>query len=582
MIPVMTVLVAAGCTSESPQEPAAGAAATPLFVESAADTGIRFEHDFGGTGEHYFPEIVGPGGALFDFDNDGDLDVYLVQGAPLGPGADREPKSDRLYRNDLVVAADGTRKLRFTDVTAQSGIEATGYGMGVAAGDYDNDGWVDLYVTNYESNQLWRNQGDGTFTDMTDVAGVDDDRWSTSAAFADYDRDGWLDLFVATYVASRISNHKTCRSPAGRPNYCGPKSYDPTPDTLFRNRGDGTFENVTFRAGIATEDGSGLGVVAADYDLDGWLDFYVANDQLPNHLWMNRGDGTFVNRALLAGAAVNMQGESESSMGVDAGDFDNDGDDDLFMTHLTGETNTLYLNDGKGFFEDRTNATRLGAASRRFTGFGTALLDYDNDGWLDIVAANGAVSLMEELERAGDPFPFHQTNQLFHNQGDGTFRETTAEAGESFALSEVTRGTAIGDVDNDGDADIWFHNTGAPTRLLLNQVGHTRNWLGLRLVGGEHGGDRLGARVEVTLPGGRTLWRRSRTDASYLSANDPRILVGLGEADGALRVRVFWPGGGVEDWTEVPSGRYSTLVEGTGTPSRAPASAPATAAGSPS
>ena len=552
----------------SAQPPAAPApAAVPLFVDASEETGLEFQHVYGGNGSYYFPEIVGPGAALFDSDNDGDLDVYIVQGGSIGAPADAPKPRDRLFRNDLEVQPDGRPRLRFSDVTAESGLDATGYGMGVAAGDFDNDGWTDLYVTNFGPNQLWRNNGDGTFADVTATAGqgLDDPRWSTSAAFLDFDRDGWLDLFVTNYVDFRLSNHRTCTARTGRPGYCGPSSYEGEPDRLLHNRGDGTFEDVSASAGILTGYGSGLGVVTADFDGDGWIDVYVANDQRPNFLWLNRGDGTFEEAAMLAGVAVNMQGKNESSMGVDAGDLDNDGDDDLFLTHLKGETNTLYLNLGDGMFEDRTNLTRVGAPSRPYTGFGAALLDYDNDGWLDIIAANGAVSAVEALAAAGDPFPFHQTNQLFHNLGGGRFEDVSARAGEAFARSEVSRGTAVGDVDNDGDPDVLVLNNNGPARLMLNQVGQAQSWLGLRLVGEPGRRDMLGASVEVVLPTGERLYRRARADASYLSANDPRVLIGLGDGSRADRVRVRWPSGRVEEWTALEPRRYSTLVEGSGT-----------------
>ena len=561
---------ASDVASPAPSAPAPPAPVSgDWFVDVSQAVGLSYDHVYGESGKFYFSEIVGPGAAFFDYDNDGDLDVYIVQGGSLdgeGPAAAAPPR-DRLFRNDLPPGADSSQ-LRFTDVTGESGIDARGYGMGVAAGDYDNDGWIDLYVTNFGANQLWRNKGDGSFRNVTAEAGegLDDPRWSTSAAFLDYDRDGFLDLFVTSYVDFRLSNHRTCTATTGRPDYCGPTSYDGQEDKLLRNLGNGRFEDVTGSAGLLRKEGSGLGVVAADFDLDGFIDIYVANDQRPNFLWMNAGDGTFRDRALISGTAVNMEGRSESSMGVDAGDIDNDGDDDLFLTHLDGETNTLYLNLGNGMFEDRTNTMRLGAASRPFTGFGTAMLDYDNDGWLDIVAANGAVFSLETLAAAGDPFPFHQTNQLFRNDGSGGFEDVSSEAGEAFALSEVSRGTAVGDVDNDGDTDLLILNNNGPARLLLNQKGQAYGWVGLRLVGADPVRDQLHARVEIWLPSGQRIYRRSRADASFLSANDPRVLVGLGGQPKLERVRVHWPSGRSEEWTGIEARRYSTLTEGTGSP----------------
>jgi enediyne biosynthesis protein E4 len=554
---------------------AAAAAPKPIFVEAAQASGLDFVHFNGMSGQLYYCEMIGPGAALFDYDNDGDLDVFTVQGTMLGEGktlADAVlpprtlPLGDRLWRNDLEVRPDGTRTLHFTDVTQQAGIAETGYGMGVAAGDYDNDGWVDLYVTNYGADQMWHNNGDGTFTDVTAKTGTSDDRWSTSAAFVDIDRDGWLDLYVANYVDYRIAASPTCRAPTGRPDYCGPHSFHGEPDRLYRNRGDGSFEDVSAKSGILSEYGAGLGVATADYDGDGWPDIFVANDGEPNFLWINRHDGTFRNDALLAGCAVNRDGQSEAGMGVDAGDFDNDGDEDVFITHLLWETNTLYVNDRHALFEDRTARSRLGPLSKGSTGFGTAWLDWDNDGWLDLVIANGSVTRVEALVQAGDPFPLSQKNKLLRNRGDGTFEEAGQEAGPAFELCEVSRGVAVGDVDNDGDTDVLVMNNSGPARLLLDQVGQSRPWLGLRLVDAAHHRDQLGARVTLLLDDGTALVRRAHSDGSYLSAGDPRVLFGLGRPGAARRVRVAWPDGRVEEWDAPPEGRYTTLVQGTGRP----------------
>ncbi len=557
------------------------AAEPPLFTDVAAETGLDFVHFNGMSGEYYFPEMTGQGGALFDADNDGDLDVYLVQGAMLGPGktmADAlfpyrgpQPISDRLFRNDLAVTSSGERRLRFTDVTAESGLAklATGYGMGVATGDFDGDGFVDLYVTNYGSNQLLRNNGKGadgtvTFTDVTRAAGVDDPAWSTSATFIDFDRDGRLDLFATNYVVFDVARNPECFAASSRRDYCGPSAFPGVADRLWRNLGDGRFEDVSVRARIAAVKAAGLGVTAADFDGDGWPDLYVANDGEANHLWINQRDGTFRDEALLAGVAVNREGEPEASMGVSAADFDGDGDDDLFMTHLTGETNTLYVNDG-GLFEDRTAESGVAPASLPFTSFGTAWFDVDNDGWLDLMIANGAVKVLEPLARQGDRYPLDQTNQLFLSVGGRRFEDATARAGEVFALAEVSRGAAFGDVDNDGDADVALFNNNGPARLLRNDAGHRQPWLGLRLVGGEPPRDQLGARAELVRDGAPALWRRAQTDGSYCSANDPRVLFGLGGGAAVKAVRVHWPDGAVETWPAPPLGKYTTLRRGTGT-----------------
>ena len=548
------------------------------FTERAAAVGLDFVHFNGMSGEFYFEEMVGSGVALFDYDNDGDLDIYLVQGAMLGEGktlADALipprmplPLTDRLYRNDLVVRADGSRTLRFTDVTAESGLGVREYGMGAATGDFDNDGWVDLYLTRRGPDQLFRNNGDGTFADVSARAGTRQPRWSISASFVDFDRDGWLDLYVANYVDH--DPDRECTTDLGAREYCGPQGFMPVPDRLYRNRGDGTFADVTAEAQVAREYGPAMGVVAADLDADGWPDLYVANDMQENQLWINRQDGTFRNDALLAGVALNQAGAVEAGMGVDAGDIDNDGDDDLFLTHLDAQTNTLYVNDGGGLFEDRSTMSGLGATSVPSTGFGTLWFDFDNDGWLDILAVNGAVTTVKELAEAGDPHPLHQPNQLFRNLGGGRFADVTGEAGAALALSEVSRGAAFGDLDNDGDTDIVVTNNAGPVRLLLNNVGSRSRWLGLRLVGGSPPRDMLGARLGVFRAGGPPLWRRARTDGSYASAHDPRVLVGLGSAASAERVQVVWPSGRVEEWTDVAADQWLTLAEGTGVERSAP------------
>lgn len=537
-----------------------------IFVDEASSTGLSFEHFNGMSGELYFPEMMGSGVALFDFDNDGDLDVYLVQGQMLGGKpvsaatiAPRYPTplTDRLYRNDL---ADG--ELRFTDVTERSGIRAPGYGMGVAAGDYDNDGHVDLYVTNYQSNQLWRNRGDGTFEDVTARAGVDDPRWSVSASWVDYDRDGWLDLYVGNYFRHSIeTDRRVCRMAKQARDYCGPLKGAGDPDSLFRNRGDGTFEDVSESSGIHKAYGGALGVVAADFNGDRWPDIYVANDGVANQLWMNQKNGQFLNEALLAGAAVNKDGMAEASMGLDAGDFDGDGDEDLFMTHLRQETNTLYVNDGQGWFEDESVVMGLANPSFSYTGFGTAWIDYDNDGWLDLLAVNGAVRKLPALVELDDPYPLHQTDQLFRNLGDGSYREVTGSAGSAFGVSLVSRGAAFGDLDQDGDPDVVVSNNAGPARVLLNEVGSRAGWIGLRLLTADGRRDAYGARVEVELE--RPLWRRVRADGSYASSNDPRVLVGLGTESGrSVTVRVIWPDGSEERFKGLSAGRYHELRQG--------------------
>ncbi|MBZ0114872.1 MAG: CRTAC1 family protein [Thermoanaerobaculia bacterium] len=552
------------------------------FQDVSNASGLDFVHSNGMTGQLYLAEVIGGGAALVDYDNDGDLDLYLVQGGRLEVLRSNDPGSsvrsaspvDRLFRNEGVSTLGSPM---FVDVTVEAGLKAAGYGMGVVAGDFDNDGWIDLYLTNFGVNQLWRNLGRdaaGTvgFEAVAKAGGAGDDGFSTSAAALDFDGDGWLDLYVANYVDYRLEDHRPCRSPSSRPDYCGPQNHPPSQDRLFRNLGPGEgdpirFVDVTSVAGIVRERGNGLGVVSGDFDSDGLIDLYVANDLMRNLLWHNRGDGTFDNLALEWGAAVNAEGRAEASMGLAAADFDGDGDEDLFMTHLRGETNTAYRNDGSGGFEDVSMAMEASAASRPYTGFGVATLDLENDGDLDIVVANGDVLVIEERLIAGDPFPLGQRNQAFRNDGEGRFTEIPTERwGPAFSGLEVSRGLVAGDLDNDGDDDVVLTNNNGPAYVLLNRAADGSNWLGLRLI--DHQRDALGAKVTVQLSDGRRLVRRVRTDGSYCSARDPRVLFGLGSATGVVGVEVEWVSRDTEYWpvagSELAARRYHTLVRGEG------------------
>lgn len=500
--------------------------ASPAFetLEGSA-SGIDFVHFNGMSGEYYFPEMMGGGVALFDYDGDGDEDLYLVQGAMLGPDKSAEdsllpvPEQaliDRLYRND--------GNLKFTDVTEQSGLRANGYGMGVTVGDIDNDGDPDLYLSNFGANQLWRNNGDGTFSDITAVAGVDDERWTVSSTFADYDGDGWLDLMVVNYVQYSFTNLKTCKAYSGAPDYCSPQSYKSTSDRLFRNQGDGTFVNVSNRVGIAAYEGPGLGVVARDFSGDGHMDFYVANDGAANFMWINDGNGSFTEQAMLWGVAVNMAGKPEASMGVDAIDYDHDGDEDLFMTHLDRQSNTLFVNQGTGWFVDRTVAMGLAGTSLPFTGFGVAWLDYDLDGQWDLFSANGAVVVIEQQRDAGDVYPLRQRNQLWRGTGDG-FIEIGPDQVPALEHMAVSRGLALGDLDNDGDSDIVIGNSAGAPQLLINRAGDAQSWLGVDLR--RDGVVAIGARVTIKDKTGKQRTQVVRRDGSYASALDPRLLFAL-------------------------------------------------------
>ncbi len=521
----------------------AATAASLRFVEITDAVGLRFTHDPGFEGEYRFQEIMGPGCALADFNGDGRLDIYLVNG--------QRPAGDRLY----LQTPDGV----FTDRTGQSGLTATGYGMGCVVGDYDNDGDLDLYLTNLEGDRLWRNNGDATFTDVTESAGIDNRMWSVSASFFDFDRDGWLDLYVANYVLDPASAR--CFDLAGRPDYCGPDRMPPAPDKLYRNLGDGRFLDVSAISGIANVAEPGLGVLCADLDGDGWQDVYVANDMARNFLWINNRDGTFTESAALAGCAFNRDGAAEAGMGIALGDVDRDGLGDLFITHLRGETNTLYRTQSPGVFEDATDASGLGMSSTPFTGFGTVLADFDHDGALDLIVVNGAVkrrALIAPNTTSEDHWRrYAEPNLAYHNDGSGRFGNVSAAAGAICQRAEVSRGLAVGDIDNDGDLDLLTTQLGGPARLYRNETQRRGRWLIVRAIDPELGRDALGAVVTVTA-GGNTHERVIQTGSSYASGREPAAHFGLGEVEGVQSVVVRWPDGMSERFSGV---RFDTVIE---------------------
>lgn len=544
---VLLLLVACSSNRESgtpgnaasraiPPATSSGSAEEAPFRDVAEAVGLVFRHNPGLSGELYLPEIMGAGVALFDFDADGDLDVFLLQGASF---TGKPAGGSRLFRNELVPGG----KLKFTDVSSTSGIDYTGYGMGVATGDYDNDGHIDLYITSFGSNALYRNNGDGSFRNVTNSAGVDDNRWSSSAMFFDYNNDGWLDLYIANYVDFTPSNNKPCYSQVRERDYCSPKVYRAVPDRLLKNLGNGRFADVTEEAGLLAAYGPGLGVSSIDVNGDGHLDIYVANDGQPNQLWLNDGKGGFQDNGLMSATAVNANGQAEAGMGIAVGDFDSDGDEDIFVTNLARETNTLYRNDGTGMFEDATERVRLSTPSFLLTAFGTQWFDFDNDGRLDLFTANGGVTI-DESRRGKSDYPYEQRNQLFRNElaPDGGLRFAEMRGGD-LELLEVSRGAAFGDLDRDGDLDVVVSNNNGPARLLLNEQKAGNHWLTVRLAGRNGNRYGLGARVGVRRKDGTTLWRRVHSDGSYLSANGVDVHFGIGKEPGPVAIEVEWLGG---------------------------------------
>jgi hypothetical protein len=547
----LTVAVA-GCGGEPPASPAQAASGPPWFEEQAAARGLSFTHRSGHHDRFLLPEIMGGGAALFDMDGDGDLDLYLVQSGDVRTPTEKA-SGNRLYRN----RGDGT----FEDVTAGSGTDVPGYGMGVAAGDYDNDGDTDLYVTNLGPNMLLQNDGSGRFRDVTAAAGVAGSGWSMSATFLDYDADGRLDLFVTRYIDWNPSSELECYSLTGVPDYCAPRNYDaPTSDLLFHNRGGGTFSDVSARAGLQASVGNGLGVVPADFDADGRIDVFVANDGTPNHLWMNQGDGRFTDRALVAGVAIDLDGAPKAGMGVHAADVDDDGDEDLLVVNLDTESDSFFRNDGR-FFVDATAVAGLRMASRRFTRFGMAMLDFDNDERLDIYEANGRVGRQSELFSSD---PYAEPNVLFRGVAGPRFEEVQPRGGTRTPLVGTSRAAAFGDIDNDGAIDIVVVNRDGKPYVLHNVVQGRGHWTMFRVVD-EHGRDAYGAELTMMV-GSRSIRRDVRAAYSYLASNDPRVHVGLGRETAVRDVRVRWPDGKRERFGDVAADKVVVLRCGAGRP----------------
>jgi hypothetical protein len=533
-----------------PSNPTAGVPPTarvPTFREVQDAAGLRFRHRHGGTGNRYMPETMGAGGGWLDYDDDGLLDVYLVQGGhfPGAPVHDAEtdsefPPGNRLFRN----RGDGT----FEDVTAVAHAQSDGYAMGACFADVDNDGHIDIYVTQFGLDVLLRNRGDGTFEHATRTAGIAVDGWSTSCAFADVDQDGWLDLYVVRYVDFRLTNHRAC-GPVGLPQYCHPDVYSGVSDVLLHNRG-GMFEDVTAAAGLRVDDpneAKGLGAIFLDFDDDGDPDLYVSNDSTRNFLYRNEGNGTFAEVGTLAGVAYNELGATEAGMGVAAGDVDGDARLDLFVTNLDFETNTLYRSVGAGLFEDATVGAGLGPPSLLQVGFGTALFDGDLDGDLDLYVANGHI--LDNVALRNPTQSFAQADQLYLNTGEGgTFADVSSQAGEWFGKARVGRGAAPADYDDDGDIDLLISQNNDRAVLLHNDLDRTTSghWLGLRLRSRYGGRDAIGATARIvghTHQGEHHWIRQVHSGAGYLTQGDLRVQVGLGDDVTLERVEIRWPEG---------------------------------------
>ena len=524
------------------------------FEDVTSEAGITFRHVNGATGQKYILETLGAGVCVFDYDGDGLQDIYFVQSGRLPGFTPQGPLRSALYRN----LGHG----RFEDVTDRAGVGGPDrYGFGCTAGDIDGDGDRDLYVTYYGPNVLYRNNGDGTFTDVTDKAGVGCPLWSASAAFADADADGDLDLYVTNYVTFDENNNLYCGE--NRPGWrtvCHPRNFDPQPDVFYRNRGDGTFEDATRSAGIIDTTGKGLGVVWGDYDGDGDQDIYVANDDTPNFLWRNKGNGVFEEVGGLAGVALSEDGIPQAGMGTDMADYDNDGRLDIFVTNLAGETNELYHNDGGGLFSDRTFVSGLGAPSLLDLGFGTFFFDPDNDGDLDVFVANGHI--IDNIGLFSDTITFEQRAALYRNVGAGRFERLAYPAASPLGRRYVGRGAVAFDYDDDGDEDILLTQNNGPAILLRNAGPPRGHWVTITLSGAPPNRDAVGAAVTVLAERAPRL-RYARTGSSYLSQGDRRLHFGLGTASVIDRVVVRWPGRGgfSEEFSAVPIDRFVTLEQ---------------------
>ena len=530
------------------------------FVDVTTEAGINFRHINGAEGAYHLPETLGAGGAFFDADNDGNLDIYLVNSGYWKESSSADETPSALYRNN----GNGT----FTDIAMTAGVGNRGnYGQGAACADYDNDGDVDLYVTNFGINVLYRNNGDGTFTDVTASTRVGNPGWSSSACFLDYNRDGHLDLFVVNYLVYSLDvPYRPCGED-GIQTYCHPSLFEGAPDTLYRNNGDGTFTDVSHEAGVGgiggLFHGKGLGVVSADFNNDGTPDLYVASDDTRNDFFYNNGDGTFSEISLLAGCAYSFNGVAQAGMGVATDDYNGDGWLDIFVTNLSYETNALYRNNGDGTFTDVIYEAHLGKESYLFVGFGTGFFDADNDGWRDIFIANGHI--IDNIEDTHGVLTYRQPDQIFRNQGNGTFQEVSTSAGDYFQSTAVSRGALFGDYDNDGDVDMLVTQSNGPVTLLRNETGTQHNWVRIKTVGVISSRDGTGTRVTLTA-GGHTQIQEINRGASYLSSHDGRLHFGLGVHTTVDRLEVRWQSGVVQVFENLLTNREHVISEFSDTP----------------
>jgi hypothetical protein len=542
----------------------AGAAGSlPTFTDVTQKAGITFRHESGAFGKKYLPETMGAGGAFFDADGDGAQDLVFVNSMSW-PGRPAKKSLLALYKNNR----DGT----FTDATAASGLGVQTYGMGVAAGDYDNDGKTDLYVTALGRNRLFHNLGGFRFADVTDAAGVGNDGFSTSAAWFDYDRDGRLDLFVAHYVDWAIEKDLYCTLDGKAKSYCTPESYKGQSPALFRNLGNGKFEDATKKAGVLDPTAKALGIALLDHNGDGWLDLFVANDTQPNRLYENQQNGTFTDIGVAAGVAFNEAGVARAGMGVDAADYDGSGRPSLIIGNFSNEMMALYQNEGKGLFIDEAPTSTIGKTSLLTLTFACFFFDYDLDGRLDIFAANGHVA--DDISRVQPRVTYAQAPHLFHNLGNRRFEAVTASSGAALQQPIVARGAAYGDYDGDGDLDLLLTTNNGPARLLRNDGGERSSRLRARFVGTRSNRDAIGTFARVTTPSGTSPWLMVKTGSSYLSQSELPLTFGLGSADKVTRIEVKWPDGRSVTLAGLEPNTSVTIEEGKGIVSRTPFGAP--------